>query len=325
VVYIQYHGGNKIKIQTDTKETIMKIQKLILQTLLFTVTTIGLAIEQTDSTPVAQEKTKATQSVQKQVDTEAKNKADTKRSHVYEEALQAVVETNNALAALRKDKPDTKAALAALEKSTGKIAIILAREPDLAFAPLDVTVETYDFLSSVDTIKAMIHDIDDLIDDGQIQEARAIMENLVSEIDINTTSLPLVSYPLATTEAADLIDENKINEAIIVLETQLNTLVNSEEIIPLPILRAELLLASAEEIITKKNRSDDEQEKLADLLDEARTQLLKGNLLGYLTKADYKSLNKEIEKLEDKASQNTSGKDKGWFDTVKEKVENLFK
>ncbi len=302
----------------------MKTQKLILQVLLLLVATIGLATETKQSSPVAQEQTKTTQSIQKEVDSASKTKADDKRSHVYKEALEAIDETNKAIIALSKDNPDTKAALSALEKSTGKIEIILAREPELAFAPVDVSVQTFDFLSNVDTIKAMLHDAEDFIDDGEIQQARAIMTNLVSELNINTTSIPLASYPLATTQAADLIEEGKIDEAIIALQTQLSTLVVSKEIIPLPILRTELLLASAEDLIAKKKRSDDEQNTLMDLLNEARNQLLKGKLLGYLNRDEYKSINKEIDNLADKAALNKSGKGKGWFDSIKEKMKNLF-
>ena len=301
----------------------MKIKKLILLSVMLLVATVGFTTEPSKSSPAVQQ-SEATQSVQGDVDKASTDKADVKRSHIYKEAITVIEETKKALVALSKEKPDKQAALKALENSTGKIEIILAREPDLAFATIDVSVETYDFLSSIDTIKAMIHDVENFLDEGEVQKARVIMNNLVNEIDINTTSIPLVSYPLATTIAADLIEKNKIDEAIEVLKTQLTTLVVSKEIIPLSILRAQMLLTKAEEKALAKERSEEQQNELENLLDEARTQLQKGKLLGYGSQDDYKSIYKEIDKLEELALQNKSGKGKGWFDAIKEKVGNLL-
>ena len=65
-----------------------------------------------------------------------------KRKEMMEEARSAIRETENALKAL--DEKKNKDALAALERTAGKLTIILAREPELALAPSDVNEVTYD-------------------------------------------------------------------------------------------------------------------------------------------------------------------------------------
>ena len=60
-----------------------------------------------------------------------------KRKQITAEAMAAVGETRNALKALDEGKKDE--ALAALEKTTGKLELILARDPQLTLAPTNVS------------------------------------------------------------------------------------------------------------------------------------------------------------------------------------------
>ncbi|MCG6863248.1 MAG: YfdX family protein, partial [Chromatiaceae bacterium] len=114
-------------------------------------------------------------------------------------------ETANALKALDEDKPDE--ALAALEKATGTLELILARDPGLALAPVDVEVVTYDLSASLDTVKTIIEEAEDYLEDGEIQKARRpLVANLASEIRFLTTNIPLATYPDAIKAVTPLID-----------------------------------------------------------------------------------------------------------------------
>ena len=137
--------------------------------------------------------------------------------------------------------------LAALEQATGKLELILARDPGLALAPVDLEVVTYDLLANPDTVKAMIHDAENYLEDGEIQKARPFVANLASEIQFRTTSIPLATYPSAIKAVTPLIDEGKLDEAKDALQSALNTLVvSTDEVVPLPKLRAEQMLKNAE-------------------------------------------------------------------------------
>ncbi len=264
----------------------------------------------------AEKQAAETQAVQPKVDANIAKQSAEERQKIVSEAVEAVADTEKALLALDANKKDE--ALKLLEKVTGKLEIILAREPDLALAPIDISEVSYDLYADLDTIKKAIKEADDALDDGEVQKARHLIAGLASEIIIRTTSLPMVSYPAAIQAIVPLIDQGKIDEAKFALVELLNTLVVTEEIIPLPLLRAELLLAEAEILSEKEKRSEDENKTLKGILDAAHHQLRMAELLGYGKKSDFKTMYDQIDEIKDKSSGGKSGK--GWFDKIKQKL-----
>jgi hypothetical protein len=268
--------------------------------------------------PQAQSPT--TRSVQAEVDNKVKDKAAAKRKKILADAGAAIDETKKALQAL--DKKDTATALKALEAATGKLELILAREPDLALAPVAVDVMTYDLLASIDTVKAIIHDAEDYLEDGEVQKARPLLANLASEIVIETTSIPLATYPDAIKDITPLIDAGKIDEARAGLQAALNTLVVTDEVIPLPILRADRLLDSAEALAENEERTVEDNKTLVDQLTAVRGQLKLAEALGYGTKESFAPMYEQLVRIEDKTAGGKGGK--GWFEKIKAQLSELF-
>ena len=262
----------------------------------------------------------ATESVQPQVEEKSVNKVAEKRRKIIAEATAAVDKTRTALKALEDNKTDE--ALKALEVATGQLELILARDPELALAPVDVDVETYDLLASLDTIKAVIKEAEDDLEEGEIQMARPLVANLASEIVIQTTSIPLGTYPAAIKSITPLIDEGRIDEVKTGLQAALNTLVITEDIVPLPILRAEQLLKNAEAQAENAARTIKDNETLAELLKDARTQLKMAELLGYGTKKSFKPMYEQLDQIESRTSGGKGGQ--GWFDKIRAQMEALF-
>lgn len=268
-----------------------------------------------------QEKSAATESVQPQVNQQSAETAEERRNEIIAEATTALAETKKAVKAL--DEKNTEEALAALEETTGKLELILAREPSLALAPVDVEVVTYDLLASLDTVKAMIHDAENLLEDGNVQKARPLVANLASEIVFRTTSIPLATYPDAIKAITPLIDAGKLDEAKAELQTALNTLVvTTDDVIPLPTLRADWLLNKAEALAENKERTEKENETMADLLAEARTQLKMAELLGYGSKKSFQPMYEQLDQIEVKFAGGKGGK--GWFDKIKDQLSDLI-
>jgi hypothetical protein len=236
-----------------------------------------------------------------------------KRKEMMEEARSAIRETENALKAL--DEKKIKDALAALERTAGKLTIILAREPELALAPSDVNEVTYDILADIDAIKALRDEIEDALDDGRVQQARHLIRNLASETVISVTNIPLETYPDVIKKAVRLIDDGKIDEAKRALQIALNTLVVTDTIIPLPVATAEKLLKDAETLAEKVDRSEEDNKRLADFLKDARKELEFAQALGYGSKKDFKNLYEQIEEIEDKTEGGKSGT--GFFTKIK--------
>nr|WP_313036637.1 YfdX family protein [Achromobacter ruhlandii] len=267
-----------------------------------------------------QEQTEVGKSVQPQVDAKATEQAAEKRKKITADAIAAVAETKNALKLL--DEKRANEALAALERVTGKLELILARDPKLALAPVDVEVITFDLIAKLDTIKAVIKKAVDYLEDGEVQKARPLVANLASEIQIRTTSIPLATYPGAIKAVAPLIDAGKVDEAKVALQAALNTLVVTTDVIPLPVLRAETLLRNAEALAENKERTDKVNKTLANQLAEARNQLKMAELLGYGNKKAFKPMYEQIDQIEEKTADGKSGK--GWFDKIKQQLSDLM-
>ncbi len=72
---------------------------------------------------------------------------------LLQEAVTARRETQNAILAIDSNKPGD--AIAALERATGKLEIVLARNPALALAPVDVATTSYDVLGSLQDVESV--------------------------------------------------------------------------------------------------------------------------------------------------------------------------
>jgi hypothetical protein len=252
---------------------------------------------------------------QTQKETEEKRKA------LMADATSAIQETQAALKTL--DEGKTSQAIAALERATGKLDLILARDPKLELAPAGVSVTTYDVQGGLDAVKQVRKEAEDLIDAGRLQEARGLLKNLASETVISVSNIPLATYPDAIKRAVKLIDENKPDDAKRVLQAALNTQVVIDTIIPLPVVKSQEFLQTAETLAQKKDRTKDDNDRLKAALDHANEQLQFAQALGYGTKQDFDKLTRQLSEIRDKTADNQSGT--GWFAKIKASLADLLK
>ena len=238
------------------------------------------------------------------------------------DATGAIQDTQAALKHL--DESRTKEALAALERATGKLDIILARDPKLELAPAAVGVVTYDVQGGLDAVKKVRQQAEDFIADGALQEARRLLKNLASETVISVTNIPLATYPDAIKSAVKLIDQNKKDDAKLVLQTALNTQVVTDTVIPLPVVKAREALKSAESLAEKKNRTKDDNDRPCQAsMDQAREHLEFAQALGYGTKKDFEKMYAQLNEIRDKTADNKFGT--GWFAKIKTSIEDFLK
>ncbi len=242
-----------------------------------------------------------------------------KEQQVVKEAAEAVSEIHQALEALEKN--DLKRAFFALQTASGKLDVILAKQPALALIPTDIEVDVSDFQGDAKTVEKAIKEADDLLDDGKLQAARQILAELASEIRITTISMPLGSFPTAIKDAVVLINKGQAKEAANLLNKALNMLVETTEVIPLPFLRAEALLDEASELEHKKDMSKEKsREEVLKLTDAAKDKLKVAELLGYGDKDDFKMLYTEIDVIKETLH---SAKSAATWDKIKHKLAEL--
>lgn len=262
----------------------------------------------------AEPKTAESKAATPAVESEAEKLAAEKRAQLLKDAQTALDETKKALEALDQGKKED--ALAALEKVTGKLALIVARDPALKLAPVATTTIIRDLYAKPETVKAAVKRAKEALDNGQVQQARALLADLASEVEVQVDNIPLATYPDAIKAIAPLIDAGKTNEAKTALTVALNTLVVESYVIPMPKTRAKAILAEAEKLAEKKDRSADENKKLHDLVEAARLELQLGEALGYGTKEDYKLQYTQLDEIQKKTAGGKSGQ--GFFDKIKD-------
>jgi len=289
---------------------------------LWSVAVLALPLPAFSDTDTAQTEAmqEATEAVEGDVQAMAEKATVQRRQKIRQQAIDALAHTREALTALEEKRVDD--ALEALALTTGKLELIMARDPELALAPTDVAVITHDVYASKKAIEEAIEQAEEALDDGEVQAARELLAALGSELVISVTNLPLATSPEAIKAITPLIDDGEIEQAKRSLQAALNTLVVTEHVVPLPILRADALLDSAEELAAKSERSESETEDLDNQLKAARNQLEMAELLGYGDEKKYAPLYKDLENLQEKVRKGGGGS--GLFDKVGNSMTRLW-
>lgn len=258
---------------------------------------------------------KTSQEVSKSAVATAKQEAKSQNIHVVKEAVSAVALTQKVLVDL--DKKDKKSAIKDLEDAIGKLEVVLAAEKSPKLLPIDGAITAVEYLGDPKTIKKSIDKVEDLLNDGKVQEARTLLDTLQSQINVTTVNLPLATYPDALKLAAKYLHDDKVDQAKEVLAGALHTLVEDVVIIPIPVIKAEALITAASKI------AKTDKEQALKHLAQAKVELEKAKVLGYTSKSDvtYKSLKKAIEKTE----KEVKGKNKAekLFDDLIKKIKSF--
>ena len=304
-----------MEVYTMTK-TIEKLWLSMLCALLMAFANPVFAQNAIDDEGVAE----ATDGVAQDVQSETDNQAADRRKKIMQEAVDALAKTKDALTALEEERIDD--ALEALAVTTGKLELIVAREPGLALAPTDVSVVTHDLYATKAAVQTAIDSAEEAIEDGNVQTARRILDGLGSEMVITVANLPLATYPDAIKAITPLIDAGEIADAKNRLQVALNTLVLTDHVVPLPVLRSEALLERAEELAKNGERTDAENEELSDHLAAVRYQLELAQLLGYGDKDDYKPIYAQLKQIAAKTKDGQSVE--GFFDNMKSSMTELW-
>ena len=233
------------------------------------------------------------------------------------EGLAAIDATFKARDAIKNG--DTDVALHHIETAVGKIEVLLAREPELALIPISSVVRTEEFVGDIRAIKAIKSKVRQSINKGKYQLARDEISTLGSEVRIETTNIPTISYPLALKASAALIDDGENDLALENLQSMLNTLVVTEKVFPLPIIKAEVMIKEA---LSLDNKSADNQKKIDQLLHNIAYQLLLSEELGYgKENIEYSEMMDSINAL--RKSVNTNQDTHELFEELKSKVEHF--
>ncbi len=250
---------------------------------------------------------------------------DHEESRISLEAIEAINLVGHVVELLAAKKKDE--AISALQEAIKKLEEVINADPKLVFVPVDINEQIIDFPGTVEDVVITKALVVDLITDGKLQAAREIMMGLASEIDIYITELPLGTYPAVLKLILPLIEEEKYEEAEILLLEVMDTLVIEKIVIPLPVLRAEEAIKLAEEkskyINNNGEINENIKQELLQLVDYAEEQLLLAQVLGYgRMDEDYEPLFEEIKAIRKKIENDAGLED--IFNAIKEKLSALI-
>jgi hypothetical protein len=210
------------------------------------------------------------------------------------DAITAIKETRNAVEALSKGQQQE--ALTAIERAIGKLDILLANHPEEALLPVDFNIQVIDLAPlDIKLIKEMSSTAEQFMKSKDYPNSRLILDILRSEIHIRISSLPLALYSTALKRSAALLEEKKTDESNAVLLSALNTLVIRDQILPLPLINAEIMIKAAEKEYEK------DKGMALKLIASVRHEIERLKELGYRTKSkgdQYNSLEKAIQEFE---------------------------
>ena len=257
--------------------------------------------------------TPAASSTNKHVKSVASQEITKRRHSLNKEAVVANDEIFHAILFLK--NKDTKQAYKMLEMADGQLSVLLARDPNLKLAAIDVRASVKDLEASPNTINKAVKDAESALKKGKVQDARALLASLVSEMYIQTDYLPLEIYPAAIKLASKEIHATKLNAAEATLSGALGSIVTNNVVVPLPPIKAEGDVLAAEKLMKKVKGKVKNKKQILSLLNSADTHLANASALGY---GNYQNIRTEIASIKSQVDAGTAKPD------LFERINNLF-
>ncbi len=237
-----------------------------------------------------------------------------RQARIEKEAIAVVDQTNEAMRYIHNG--NVKKAEEALNSALDSTKTLLKKHPDAGLVPVDMSVKVQDLITTIPQVDKTVKQAKEEMNKGNYQVAADLLNTLKSEMDIATVNLPLATYPDGLKYAVDLLKKNNIKAAQQTLAQLLNSLVINQVVLPLPVLRAEVMMNEAQTQFGNKVG----KAKILNLLKNADYQLKLAQALGYghFDKA-YSEIAKEIASA--KTSVKNGSATSGTFDKLIKKTE----
>lgn len=237
-----------------------------------------------------------------------------RRSKITDDALTVVAETQNLLQLIEANKKDE--AIKYGHQLIGKLEVLLTKDPALSLIPVDVNFQKNELITDIKTVRELVKSAQDAMDEGYYQLAGSLLDNLHSEMIINSMYIPTATYPEAIKASVALLEDGKNDAAKAVLQEVLGTIVVEKTILPLPVLKAEQMIIEAAKVDSVNHENSD---KVLNLMKNAEYQLLLAEEMGYGKKdAEYKELNDVIKTIQKSVEEKSDSQSA--FDSLKVKI-----
>jgi len=278
----------------------------------------GTSDVQLDTLKVPSKKFLSNQQLQDQVDREIREMLTLANDEKVADAIQIISLTEQAVKHIL-DSSYTDA-VAKLEDAIGKAAVLTAARPELSMFPLDVEITTRDLIADIEVLKGIRDEAAYLTEKGYLQAARHLLMDMASELEIRTPMLPIATYPAALSGAARALNEQKPDDALIILNTALSTIFVEKKYVPLPLIRAERMLEEVSTLLEEEERSED----INTLLENAEYQIRFAEVLGYGRKdKEFEELYTAIKEIRREMKKEGGGESSGMTTKLRTKLKSF--
>ncbi len=207
--------------------------------------------------------------------------------------LKTIAETQAVVQDIEEKKIDN--AKNDLQTLIGKLDVYLTKNPSAALIPIDVSYHKVETINNIDSVRALAKAVKKAVNDGYYQVAKTLLEGMTSEMVISTAYIPVVTYLQGLKLAATLLDENKPDQAMVIMQEALSTIAVTNISIPLPVLKAQIYIDQAANLYAKDHSN---VKQIINLLDNADYQLKLAEEMGYGKRdQEFKTLYKAIKEL----------------------------
>ena len=208
------------------------------------------------------------------------------REALVGEAKDAWDATSDALEALERPTPDTEEALGEIREALGTVEVLLARDPGMGEVPVAVRTTREDSKLNAKQVRERIEQAEDALDDGELQEARRLIEGLGSAVTITTVKVNMNTWPEHLRSAAASLDGGDLDAARSSLQEALSSTVSYDRVVPLSPLRAAHAFQDASALAIQAasqpgDAAEGTRERIDTILDQAMIQLHAGEAFSY--------------------------------------------
>jgi hypothetical protein len=216
---------------------------------------------------------------------------------ILRDAANALSNVRNAVIFMR--QKDYEEARELLTQAMGKVELLLRAKQTKALAGVNVEINLG--VKNVNEAYKIINELDSLIENQEYQKVRDLAPLLSNEILITRESLLIDKFSDVLKQTDQFFRAKNYERALAELNNVLETVSFEYTTIPLPVVRAERMIAEAVALIEKEEVEYDNVEVL---LNNAAYEIKFAELLGYgKQETDFKSLVQKIESLKKSVSE----------------------
>lgn len=205
-----------------------------------------------------------------------------------------------------------------LEAASKLFSVAMTNDPDLDMVPVADAIAFDEFVVTPTEIKERLKQAETAIREHRTQEARVLLMPLTDQMTVTTEALPMGLYPDAVKRALAQLRNQDKTAAEQTLRDAFSMIVTEEEILPLPLLKAQVYADAA------SRRHKAKKKEALVLIGQAEQELERAVLLGYANAddIDYKRIGEQLAKIRKNLSEDKESV--GLFETLKHAFETML-